>query len=115
MSGRSDGGSHTFTATADGGTDMATDQAEDDSRTLPVPGGRVTLPATASEEEAAALVAAVASHLRAQRQAAAAGDDEPETADPWAFAGRVEARRRSQLPGSIERGSEWKMAARVRR
>jgi hypothetical protein len=114
MTGRSDDGSHTFTTAADGGTDMATEQA-DDSRTLPVPGGRVTLPATASEEEAAALVAAVASHLRAQRRAAAEGDDEPETADPWAFAGRVRARRRSQLPGRVERGSEWKMAARVRR
>lgn len=114
MSGEPDDGSHTFTTAPDGGTDMATEQADDDSRTLPVPGGRVTLPATASEEEAAALVAAVASHLRAQRRAAAK-DDEPETADPWAFAGRVEARRRSQLPGSIERGSEWKMAARVKR
>lgn len=106
--------SHTFTAAPDGGTDMATEQAEDDGRTLPVPGGQVTLPATANEEEAAALVAAVASHLRAQR-AAAADDDGPETTDPWAFAGRVRARKRSQLPGTVERGSEWKMAARVRR
>jgi hypothetical protein len=106
--------SHTFTPPADGGSDMASESAEgDEGRSLPVP-GRLLVPDTASEEEAAALVAAVASHLRDQ-QAAAEADDEPETVEPWAFAGRVGARKRADLPSRVDRGDEWKTAARVRR
>jgi hypothetical protein len=90
------------------------DEPQGERTYLPVAGGELSLPATASEEEAAALVAAVASHLQEAR-AAASADDEPETVEPWAFAGRVGARQRADLPGDIERGTEWKTAARVRR
>ncbi|WP_276261401.1 hypothetical protein [Haloglomus litoreum] len=88
-------------------------ESADEGGSLPVPGGRLLLPDTASEEEAAALVAAVASHLRDQQ--AAAAEDERETVEPWAFAGRVGSRTRADLPTPVERGDEWKMAARVRR
>jgi len=113
--GATDGDSHTFTPPADADPNMATESTNgDESRSLPVPGGKLLLPDTASEEEAAALVAAVASHLRDQ-QAAAEADDEPETVEPWAYAARVGARQRVDLPSRIERGQEWKMAARARR
>jgi hypothetical protein len=90
------------------------DEPQGERTYLPVAGGELSLPATASEEEAAALVAAVASHLREAREAAAV-DDEPETVEPWAFAGRVGARQRADLPTPVERGDEWKVAARARR
>jgi hypothetical protein len=110
-----DGDSHTFTPPANGDSNMASESTNgDEGRSLPVPGGKLLLPETANEEEAAALVAAVASHLRDQ-QAAAEADDEPETVEPWAFAARVGARQRADLPSRIERGQEWKMATRARR
>lgn len=110
-----DATSHTFTPPADADPNMASESANgDEDRSIPVPGGKLLLPDTASEEEAAALVAAVASHLRDQ-QAAAEADDGPETVEPWAFAGRIGARGRVRLPGRVERGDEWKMASRARR
>lgn len=93
----------------DNGTDSGTEEVA-----LPVPGGTVALPAAATEEEAAALVAAVATHLREQREAADAESD-PEPVSRWAFAGRVGARSRSRLPSRIDRGDEWKVSARVQR
>ncbi|MFB6206058.1 MAG: hypothetical protein ABEJ05_05980 [Haloglomus sp.] len=94
---------------------MAPESAESEAaRRHPVGGGHLWVPPTASEEEAAALIAAVASHLREQREAAAA-DEGPSTVEPWTFAGRIGARRRAELPGRVERGNEWKTAGRVRR
>jgi hypothetical protein len=90
------------------------DTPEADQEALTALSGSLGLPDTASEEEAAALVAAVASHLREQREAAET-DDGPETVSRWAYAGRVDARARSRLPRRVERGQEWKLAARVRR
>lgn len=95
---------------------MAPEHADGDGgERLPVPGGDLRLPETASDEEAAALVAAVANHLREQRAAAAAADDGPELVNPWSFAGRVGARERRDLPEQVERGDEWKLAGRLQR
>jgi hypothetical protein len=98
---------------------MALDSPDADHETgtqeaLAALSGSLSLPDTATEEEAAALVAAVASHLREQREAAEAAD-EPETVSRWSYAGRVGARTRSRLPQRVERGQEWKLSGRVRR
>jgi hypothetical protein len=95
-------------------TDSDTGDSATEEVVLPVPGGTVALPAAATEEETAALVAAVATHLREQREAADT-EEEPDPVSEWAYAGRVGARSRSQLPGRIDRGDEWKLSARVRR
>ncbi|WP_254544041.1 hypothetical protein [Halomarina pelagica] len=75
----------------------------------------VTIPETATDREAAALACAVGAHLEDERAAAAARDDGPRSADRWALAGRYGCRSRSDLPRSVERGEEWKMAGRARR
>ncbi|MFC7154897.1 hypothetical protein ACFQPA_05435 [Halomarina halobia] len=76
----------------------------------------VTIPETATDREAAALACAVGAHLEDERTAAAAAhDDGPSSVDRWALAGRYSCRRRSDLPRSVRRGEEWKMAGRARR
>jgi hypothetical protein len=72
--------------------------------------------ATPNEREAAAIAAAVGAHLTDQQRAAAtdAAETSPERVSEWTLAGRFESvgaqsRRR---PRSVERGSEWKAAAR---
>jgi hypothetical protein len=76
----------------------------------------LSLPADATPEEAAAIAAAIGAHLedrrRAAAAAAAASDDEPERADPWTLAGRLRAQGKRRWPEDVERGEEWRAAAR---
>jgi len=75
----------------------------------------IDVPTTASRSECAALAAAIGAHLSdRRRQAAAADDGEPETADRWKLAGRLRAARSSRLPRHVRRGEEWKAAGRTR-
>jgi hypothetical protein len=70
--------------------------ADDATLSLPTDDGTLSIPPTATSEEAAAIAAAVGAHIRDQQMAAiaaAAAGDEEITWDGkrWQFAGRVEA------------------------
>jgi hypothetical protein len=70
--------------------------ADDATLSLPTDDGTLSIPATATPEEAAAIAAAVGAHIRDQQMAAvaaAASGDKEITWDGkrWEFAGRIEA------------------------
>jgi len=104
-------GEETATEGSDGSDGSGTDGV-----TVAVDGEAVDLaiPADADGEEAAAIATAVGAHLhdRAVAAAAAVGDDEPERADAWTLAGRMKAVGRGRWPDDVEKGDEWKAAAR---
>ncbi|MFC6835871.1 hypothetical protein [Halomarina ordinaria] len=107
---------HTHVHSIDSDAETALD-AEPTDQTVDVPTEAgtvsVSIPADASDEEAAALVCAVQAHL-ADRRAAAARESTPETPDRWSLAGRYGCRTRCDLPRTVARGEEWKMAGRAR-
>jgi hypothetical protein len=76
----------------------------------------VDLPADADGEEAAAIATAVGAHLRDRAQAAAvaagADDEGPGQTDEWTLATRMKAVGKCRWPDDVERGEEWKAAAR---
>ena len=77
----------------------------------------VELPADADSEEAAAIVTAVGAHLTDRARAAAAaaasaGEDTPDRTDQWTLATRMKAVGKRRWPDDVERGEEWKAAAR---
>jgi len=91
----------------------------DATLSLPIDDGTLSIPPTATPEEAAAIAAAVGAHIRDQRLAAiaaAAATDEGITWDGnrWQFAGRTEA-----LSGTSRRvpreapTDEWTAAGRT--
>jgi hypothetical protein len=71
---------------------------------------------TPTDEEATAIAAALSTHLtdRQRAAAAAAAEDATETVSDWTLAGRFDAvgNRARRRPRGVERGSEWKAAAR---
>lgn len=89
---------------------MERDQEED-------PVGEIDVPSTATDDEAAALTACLEAYLRARRAAVAAADSQSEdaVADGWSLAGRYGCRTYAELPRSVVRGQEWKMAGRTGR
>jgi len=74
------------------------------------------LPDDADSDEAAAIATAVGAHLtdRARAAAAAATEREESTdrADQWTLATRMKAVGKRRWPDDVERGDEWKAAAR---
>lgn len=92
------------------------DSEDPQSHTIAIPGGTgtVTLPPDASPNECAALAAAIGAHLgdRERAAAAAAASDEPDHVDQWRFASRLRSRGKRRWPRTVERGEEWKAAAR---
>lgn len=91
---------------------------EEPPRELSLPGfdGTVSLPADATDEEATALAASIAAHLGDRERAAAAAaasQDRVERVDQWQFANRLRSLGKSRLPRDVERGDEWKAAARA--
>lgn len=75
------------------------------------------LPADADSDEVAAIATAVGAHLtdrvRAAAAAAASEDDEAsDRADQWTLAARMKAMGKRRWPDDVERGDEWKAAAR---
>lgn len=87
-------------------------------RELSVPGvdGTVTLPDDATAEEATALAASLAAHLGDRERAAAAtaaSRDGVECVDQWRFGSRLRSYGKRRLPRDVERGEEWKAAARA--
>ncbi|MEF8883732.1 MAG: hypothetical protein V5A44_01230 [Haloarculaceae archaeon] len=75
-----------------------------------------TLPADADSEEAAAIATAVGAHLTDRVRAAAAAASErqrkPDRADEWTLAARMKSVGKRHWPDDVERGEEWKAAAR---
>lgn len=69
-----------------------------------------------TDEEAVAIATALGTHLtdRQRAAAAAAAEDAAETVSDWTLAGRFDAvgTRTRRRPRTVERGSEWKAAAR---
>lgn len=91
----------------------ATDDAEK-SATVPVTDDlAVSLPDDATGAESAAIAAAIGAHLT-DRQRAAAASEERETpdADRWKLDARLRPLGRRRYPRDVERGEEWKAAAR---
>ncbi|MBX0294152.1 hypothetical protein [Haloarcula nitratireducens] len=88
--------------------------------TVTVPAGDeldVSLPDDATAAEAAAISAAIGAHLSDRQRAAAAAAATRESADyanEWTLAGRLERFGKRRRPARVERGDEWKAAARAR-
>lgn len=75
---------------------------------------RIDIPSNATDGEAAALTACLSAYLR-DRRAAAAADEEEVPADGWALSGRYGCDTYADMPRSVDRGEEWKMAGRTGR
>lgn len=75
---------------------------------------RIDIPSNATDGEAAALTACLSAYLR-DRRAAAAADEEDVPADGWALSGRYGCDTYADMPRSVDRGEEWKMAGRTGR
>jgi hypothetical protein len=89
--------------------------------TLETDAGEVTLPPTASKEEAAAIAVAISAHISDQQAAAAAlaaQSDEEESWDGkrWAYAGRLDTLtgRAERVPANAPT-DEWTASGRTRR
>ncbi|MBX0285384.1 hypothetical protein EGH22_03540 [Halomicroarcula sp. F28] len=77
----------------------------------------VSIPDDATEAEAAAISAAVSAHITDRQRAAAAAaaaSDSPDYVDEWTMAGRLARFGKNRRPRNVERGEEWKAAARAR-
>jgi hypothetical protein len=74
------------------------------------------LPADADSDEAAVIATAVGAHLhdraRAAAAAASATEETPDRADQWTLATRMKAVGKRRWPDDVDRGEEWKAAAR---
>ena len=76
----------------------------------------LSIPADASPAEAAAITAAVSAHVTDRQRAAAATTQRStvEYVDEWTLAGRLASVGKRRLPNNVERGDEWKAAAKAR-
>jgi hypothetical protein len=109
------------TDTGASGDDQRAEPADADGGTVSVTvdGQTATfeLPADADSDEAAAIATAVGAHLtdRARAAAAAAASESKastDRADQWTLATRMKAVGKRRWPDDVERGEEWKAAAR---
>jgi len=90
----------------------------DESSTVEQPADiTVSIPDDATEAEAAAISAAISAHITDRQRAAAAAAaarDTVEHTDEWTLAGRLNRFGKRRRPQNVERGEEWKAAARAR-
>jgi hypothetical protein len=101
---------------------MATrDASQPNAETAPAADGAeaedlsLSIPVDASQAEAAAISAAVSAHVTdRQRAAEAAQRPTVEYVDEWTLAGRLASVGKRRPPNNVERGDEWKAAARAR-
>ncbi|MFB6184163.1 MAG: hypothetical protein ABEI96_06365 [Haloarculaceae archaeon] len=96
--------------------DSETDGTREDATVAVGPERSVSMPADATDAEAAAIAAAVSAHLDDRRRAAAAASadaDRPEFVDRWKLHARLRAIGKRRYPREVERGEEWKAAARA--
>jgi hypothetical protein len=102
---------------------MATrDASQPNAETAPAADGAeaedlsLSIPVDASQAEAAAISAAVSAHVTDRQRAAEATAQRPtvEYVDEWTLAGRLASVGKRRPPNNVERGDEWKAAARAR-
>jgi len=102
---------------------MATrDPSQPDAETAPTADSAdvedlsLSIPADASQAEAAAITAAVSAHVTdRQRAAVSTAQRSPaEYVDKWTLAARLASVGKRRPPNKVERGEEWKAAARAR-
>jgi hypothetical protein len=77
----------------------------------------VSIPDDATSAEAAAISAAISAHITDRQRAAAAAAaaaDTVEYVDGLTLAGRLDRFGKRRRPQDVERGEEWKAAARAR-
>ena len=77
----------------------------------------VSIPDDATEAEAAAISAAISAHITDRQRAAAAAAAASGTVDyvdEWKLAARLDRFGKRRRPKDVERGEEWKAAARAR-
>ncbi|WP_254271247.1 hypothetical protein [Haloarcula marina] len=77
----------------------------------------VAIPDDASAAEAAAISAAIGAHIADRQRAAAAAASATESVeytDEWTLAARLNRFGKRRRPHNVERGEEWKAAARAR-
>jgi|GEM_PF-986837 len=77
----------------------------------------IDLPPDADSEEAAAIATAVGAHLTDRTRAAAAAaasesEESSDRADKWTLAARMKSMGKRRWPDDVDRGDEWKAAAR---
>ena len=85
--------------------------------TVETPDIEVSIPDDATEAEAAAISAAISAHITDRQRAAAAAaaaSGTTEYTDEWKLAGRLDRFGKRRRPQNVERGEEWKAAARAR-
>ncbi|WIV67443.1 hypothetical protein [Natrialbaceae archaeon AArc-T1-2] len=91
----------------------------DDRESNPLEGVELTLPETASEDEAAAIVAAIGAHVRdleLAAVAAAADGEESWDGKRWAFTGRVRGQQGRSVRVPIDAPTDpWAAAGRTDR
>lgn len=89
------------------GDDVTTETVELEDASL-------LIPDDATDAEAAAIAVAVGAHLTDRQQAAASAsaDAEPDPVDRWKLHGRLRKSGKRRYPRDVERGEEWKAAAR---
>lgn len=92
------------------------EQTTESPRSRPLEGLSLSVPDDASQPEAAAIAAAVSAHLTDRQRAAAATErrETVEYVDEWTLAGRLASVGKRRCPTNVERGEEWKAAARAR-
>jgi hypothetical protein len=94
-----------------------TEDTSSESPTVEHPAVSVSIPDDATEAEAAAISAAISAHITDRQRAAAAAAaaaDTVEYTDEWTLAGRLKRFGKRRRPHDVERGEEWKAAARAR-
>ncbi|MBV0903079.1 hypothetical protein KTS37_14890 [Halomicroarcula salina] len=76
----------------------------------------LALPDDASQSEAAAIAAAISAHVTDRQRAAAAANQREtvEYVDQWKMTSRLASVGKRRCPTNVERGEEWKAAARAR-
>jgi hypothetical protein len=77
----------------------------------------VSIPDDATDEEAAAISAAISAHITDHQRkaaAAAAASESVEYVDQWTLTGRLSRFGKRRIPSDVERGEEWRAAARAR-
>lgn len=89
--------------------------AERDSDRLTTEALSLSVPDDASAAEAAAIAATISAYVTDRQRAAAAArtQESVEYADEWTLAGRLASVGKRRCPSNVERGEEWKAAARA--
>jgi len=97
-------------------TEVEEDGETEPPRSQSVEDLSLSLPDDALHSEAAAIAAAVSAHVTDRQRAAAAANQREtvEYVDQWKMTSRLASVGKRRCPTKVERGEEWKAAARAR-